>query len=90
MSEVLDNAAEHRFELVEDGGTAIAAYRLEGGVITFTHTVVPPELEGRGIGGALVSAALENARARGLKVAAACSFVAGYIDRHPAYRDLLA
>ena len=90
MSDVRDNATEHRFELVEDGRTAFAAYRVDGDVMTFTHTVVPPEVEGRGIGGTLVSAALDTARTRGLKVVAQCSFVAGYIDRHPAYRGLLA
>ena len=90
MTEVRDNASEHRFELAADGQTAFAAYRLEGDVMTFTHTIVPPELEGRGFGSALVSAALDSARERGLKIVAKCSFVAGYIDRHPAYRDLLA
>ena len=90
MSEVADNPAEHRFELVEDEQTAFAAYRLDGDTITFTHTIVPRELEGHGVGSRLVGAALDDVRGRGLKVVAQCSFVAGYIERHPDYNDLLA
>jgi len=90
MSEVTDNAARYRFELAIDGSVATAAYELSGGTITFTHTVVPPELEGRGVGSRLVAAALNNARERGLRVVPQCSFVAAFIDRHPDYADLVA
>jgi predicted GNAT family acetyltransferase len=89
-SEVIDNAAEQRFELAQGGHTAVAAYRLEGDRISFTHTVVPEEIEGRGVGSRLVRFALDRARERGLKVVPLCYFVKGYIDRHPEYQDLLA
>lgn len=88
--EITDNRAASRFELAEDGATAVAEYRLGDGTITFTHTVVPPALEGRGIGSRLVKAALEAARERGLAVVPHCLFVAAYIERHPEYRELLA
>ncbi len=90
MSEVVDNAAQQRFELTEGGETAVAEYVRDGDTITFTHTVVPPALEGQGIGSRLVTAALDDARAKNLRVVPQCSFVAGYIDRHPEYRDLVA
>ena len=90
QSEVIHNEAEERFELAQGGGTAVAAYRLEGDTISFTHTVVPEELEGQGIGSRLVRAALDESRRRGLKVVPLCYFVKGYIDRHPEYGDLLA
>jgi predicted GNAT family acetyltransferase len=89
-SPVRDNAALSRFELDGEGYTAISNYRLAPGVITFTHTEVPKELEGRGIGSALVRGALEAARAEGLKVSPRCSFVAHYIASHPEFQDLLA
>ena len=90
MTEVRNNEARHSYVLEEDGHTAFAAYRIEGGNIVFYHTVVPPELEGRGIGSALVAGALEDVRARGLKVVALCSFVKAWIDRHEEAQDLLA
>jgi predicted GNAT family acetyltransferase len=87
--EVRDNPALHRFELDVEGGTAVAYYHLSPGVITFTHTEVPPELGGRGIGSALVRGALEAARARGLKVVAKCPFVSAFMAKHPEFNDLL-
>jgi uncharacterized protein len=87
---VTNNEAEQRYELEAEGATAIAAYKLEGDTIVFTHTEVPEELEGQGIGSRLVSGALEDVRRRGLKARPLCSFVAGYMERHPETRDLIA
>jgi predicted GNAT family acetyltransferase len=86
---VRDNPSLHRFELDADGHTAVTYYKLSPGLITFTHTEVPSELGGRGVGSALVRGALEQVRARGLKVEPKCPFVAGYIGKHPEFSDLL-
>jgi uncharacterized protein len=90
MADVRNNEAEHRYELEVDGELAIAEYRLRPGRISFTHTEVPDALGGRGIGKKLVKAALDDARARGLKVVPVCPFVKHYIETHAEYRDLLA
>jgi predicted GNAT family acetyltransferase len=87
---VINNEAESRYEIEEEGETAFAAYRLEGDTIVFHHTVVPEALEGRGVGSALVGGALEDVRAQGLKVEPLCSFVRHYIERHRDAQDLLA
>jgi predicted GNAT family acetyltransferase len=87
---VEDNAAKSRFELAVTGHLAVAEYKLDGKVITFTHTEVPPALGGQGVGSRLIKGALDQARARGLKVVAHCDFVAGYIAKHKEYGDLLA
>lgn len=89
-SEVRNNESAHRYELEVDGQMAIAEYRLRPGRISFTHTKVPDALEGRGIGTRLVKAALDDARAKGLKVVPICPFVKHYIDTHPEEQDLLA
>jgi predicted GNAT family acetyltransferase len=88
-SPVRNNTALHRFELDADGHTAVAYYTLAPGVITFTHTEVPPILEGRGIGSALVRGALDAVRGQGLKVVAKCPFVSATIAKHPEFADLL-
>jgi predicted GNAT family acetyltransferase len=51
---------------------------------------VPYELEGRGLAGQVVQAALDYARANGLKVAPVCGYVRAYMRRHKATQDLLA
>lgn len=94
MSEALQvthNDAAQQFEAEVDGQTVFVAYTLSlgGTVIIFTHTEVPAELEGQGIGGKLARAALDYARANQLKVKPLCPFVAAYIHRHPEYQDLV-
>jgi uncharacterized protein len=86
---VRNNTALNRFDLDADGHTAVAYYRLAPGVITFTHTEVPQELAGRGIGSALARGALEIVRAQGLKVVAQCPFISAYLGKHPEFNDLL-
>lgn len=88
-SAVRNNPELHRFELDANGGTATAYYQVSPGTITFTHTEVPQELSGQGIGSALARGALDAARAQGLKVVAKCPFIGAYIARHPEYGDLL-
>ncbi len=90
MNEVRDNPEKHQFEMIVEGFTALAAYRLKPGVITFTHTEVPKELGGRGIGSQLAKGALDQVRARGLKVVPLCPFIKAYIEKNAEYQDLLA
>ena len=87
---VVDNEAEGRYELAVDGALAIAAYQRRGDVVAFTHTEVPDALEGRGIGSRLIKGALDDVRAKGLKIIPACSFVKSYVEQHPEMRDLVS
>lgn len=67
----------------------VAEYRLTRDVITFLHTEVLPAAEGRGVGSLLARTALDDARARGLRVRPLCPFISAYIRRHPEYQDLV-
>ncbi|MFS0773387.1 GNAT family N-acetyltransferase [Sphingomonas sp. 1P08PE] len=89
MQQVRNLRSEQEYVLDIDGERAVAAYQREGDTIVFTHTVVPPAIEGRGVGSRLIRAALDDARDQGLKVVPQCPFVGAYIERHPEYRDLL-
>jgi uncharacterized protein len=53
------------------------------------HTIVPPELGGRGIGSQLVEALIADARKQHFKIVPECSFVAAAFGRHPDWADLL-
>ena len=87
---VIDNAAKHRFELHADGYVAFLNYNLRPNEMELVHTEVPKELEGRGIGGKLATAAFNIARSKNLKVKPTCPFVTSYVQRHPEYSDLIS
>lgn len=87
--QVHHNPTANRFEIQVEGQLAVLEYRMDGNTINFTHTLVPAELEGRGIGSQLAQAALEYTREMSFKVFVTCWFVAGYIERHPEYKSLL-
>ena len=68
----------------------VAAYQRRGDVLVFTHTEVDPDAGQSGLGGTLARAALDDVRSKGLGVVPQCSFVRGWIERHPEYADLVA
>ena len=86
---VVDNPEESQFEAHVDGHVAFVSYLRRGDTIFFTHTEVPKELEGRGVGSALARAVLERARSERWTVVARCPFIAKYVERHPEYQSLL-
>ena len=90
LGPVVDNVDDQQFELTVDGLTAFAAYQRDDDVIVFTHTEVPPEHQGKGVGGALARGALDAARSEGAEVVPLCPFIASYIRRHPGYLDLVS
>jgi hypothetical protein len=87
--EVVDNEAEGQFEAETPEGTAVLTYDRRDGKLFLLHTGVPPEMEGQGIGGSLVRAALEQAREKGHKVVPYCSFAREYAARHPEFADVV-
>jgi predicted GNAT family acetyltransferase len=87
---VTNHPENHRFEAHVEGKLAIAEYNLIRGGIVFTHTEVPSELEGRGIGSALIRAGLAYARENKLQVTPICPFFAAYMKKHAETHDLVA
>lgn len=88
--DVRHDPAAWRFETVVDGRHCELDYRLDGQVMTITHTGVPGPVEGRGIASAMTQAAMETARAEGWKVVPACAYAASWLRRHPEFADLRA
>jgi len=87
---VRDDPDRHRFEIVLDGTTAgYAVYHQRGGRYFFVHTEIADEDEGQGLGSALARGALDKVRARSATVIPLCPFIAGWIDKHPEYDDLV-
>lgn len=55
-----------------------------------THTVVPPEIGGRGIAAQLVERLVADARQNDFKIVPQCSYVEAKFDEHPDWADLRA
>lgn len=87
---VLHNAPQLRFEVDLGDDVAFAAYALQDGSIVFTHTEVPAQHEGHGIGTLLINAGLAYARDRSLDVIPSCPFFAAYMKKHAEVQDLLS
>src|SRR3954468_14507547 len=88
--EVSDDREAERYVIAVEGEPAgFAQYRDRGRALAFVHTEIDDRFEGQGLGGRLVSAALDDVRSRDLAVLPYCPFVRGYIARHREYLDLV-
>ena len=83
---VIDNKKDNRFEIHQDGFMAFEDYALFEGGISYLHTEVPKELEGKGIAGFLAKNILDYAIENNLKVKPYCPYIKSYIDKHEAYQ----
>lgn len=87
---VSDNLDRARYEArVGERNVGVLGYEVQDGDRVLLHTVVDPELDGHGIGSALASHAIEDARRHGWRVVPVCTFVQAWLDRHPASRDVV-
>ncbi len=90
-TEFIDAPDHHRYELRSgDELVGFIDYRLRRDVIHLVHTEVLPAYNGQGHAATLARSALDDARARGLKVHPDCPYVAAYVAKHPEHADLLA
>ncbi|MEM6626944.1 MAG: GNAT family N-acetyltransferase [Pseudomonadota bacterium] len=58
-------------------------------LLIIDHTAVPDELRGKSAGLALVTRAVEDARADGTKILPLCPFAKAQFDKHPDWADVL-
>lgn len=88
---VTENPQEHRFELALDGDDIAAAYyRIdENGNVVLTHTEVPSEYSGRGIGTQLATGTFDLIRESGRKAVLKCSFMGRFYMTHREYDDIV-
>ena len=84
MTVQVENSPERsRFEAEVEGKTAFLDYEVHGDTVVMPHTVVPRELEGRGIAGELTRTAVAWAREHSLTIDAQCSYVRSWLAKHP-------
>jgi predicted GNAT family acetyltransferase len=83
----------------KDGAFFIQKDGQQAGLLTYTklgndrisldHTEVDDLLKGQGAGKQLVKAAVDFARAKGLKIIPSCPFAAHLFEKETAWQDLL-
>jgi hypothetical protein len=83
MSDVVDDRAHERFVFEREGDVAQLVYEVEGNNLLLVHTEVPDAFQGQGVGGRLVLAAVDRARAENLTVVPWCPFARSWLERHP-------
>jgi uncharacterized protein len=81
--QVHDNREAEQFEITVDGETAFLAYERTPEALVLIHTEVPEALRGHQLGETLVKAALDAARAEGLRIVPLCPYVKAYLRKHP-------
>lgn len=85
------NEGQKQFEIHIDGFVSKIEYTLSNdNVYSLTHTKVPTELEGQGVGKALVERTLLYIQQQDGKVLPFCPFISVYIKRHPEWAGLVA
>ena len=87
-----DQGARGEYHAAVPGSEAIGrlTYQRRGDVLVADHTLVPPEIGGRGVAAKLVEALVVDAREEGNKIVPQCSYVEALFRRHPEWADLRA
>ena len=87
-----DQGARGEYHAAVPGSEAIGrlTYQRRGNVLVADHTLVPPEIGGRGVAARLVEALVADARAAGDRIVPECSYVEAQFRRHPEWADLRA
>jgi predicted GNAT family acetyltransferase len=88
--ELIDNTDQNQYEFHIGKYIPKIEYIKKGNnEILLTHTEIPINLEGQGIGSALVKAVLSDIEEQGLDLVPLCPFVVGYISKHPEWKRVV-
>jgi predicted GNAT family acetyltransferase len=90
--EVVHVPEAERYEIRVDGTTAgfTEAHPRDDGIVELPHTVIHDAYEGQGLASTLVRGALDDIRESGLTIHVTCSYIKGFLGKHPEYVDLVA
>ncbi len=86
------NAAHGEYQAKVPGSSAVGrlTWKTRGTARIADHTLVPPEIGGRGVAAALVEALVADAKDRGVTIVPQCSYVDAQFRRHPEWAALRA
>ena len=83
-------AARGEYRATVPGSDAVGrlTWKALGPARVADHTIVPPEIGGRGVAAALVEALVADARSQGFTIVPQCSYVEAMFRRHPEWAEL--
>lgn len=76
------NIEKSRFEMVEQGYTAYADYKIDGRTLHILYVFSPPELRGQGTAGRLMGGICDYAAAENLKILPICGYAVSWLRKH--------
>ena len=82
MTTVRDDRPHHRFVFGNDGAVGELTYEVDGDRMFLLHTEVADALQGQGVGGQLVTAAVSRASDDGLTVVPWCPHARRWLRKH--------
>ena len=77
------------FEIYKEEYTGYLEYDITADLLIILHTIVPPLLQGEGMGSTLVKTAFDYASDHQLKVVPSCYFSQIWLKKHPSYMILI-
>lgn len=86
---MIDNTAQQRFELTENGLLVFADYRVHDGKYLLPHVEADPALRGTGAAERLMAQIVSHAREKKLTLVPRCPYAAVWFKRHPEAGDVL-
>ncbi|PEQ12317.1 GNAT family N-acetyltransferase [Novosphingobium sp. PC22D] len=84
------DAGEYQAHLADSEHIGRLTWVERDGVHVADHTLVPPEIGGRGVAARLVEALIADARENDFKVKPLCSYVVAAFKKHPEWDDVKA
>lgn len=88
--DLIDNKANHHFELWSNGDHAFIDYVQKNNTIFLIHTEVPERLQGTGMAEAIVRKTLAYLETQHQKIVPYCVYIKAFLKRHPEWNRLLA
>jgi len=82
MTTVRDDRPHHRFVFGNDAAMGELTYEVDGDRMFLLHTEVADALQGQGVGGQLVTAAVSRASDDGLTVVPWCPYARRWLRKH--------
>jgi predicted GNAT family acetyltransferase len=83
MSDVTNNTAQSRYELLTEGHLSIADYHRQENKLIITHVEVPEALRGQGVAAKLMAGVVADAKAKNLAIVPVCPYAVSYLKKHP-------